>query len=157
MPVTGTLPKVDARGLAWAAEMADGNRDIELVLFRNGNRLTLAPENDENQDNAILKVFTASRKHQHRTQTHFEIPVEWDSLFLTESAVEKFLFPYYEAQRLLPPHKLQQLKDLFYSNAEYIGIAHLPPSRPLLLRQDGSVFELPVDTGVDFPLRVDGA
>ena len=40
MPVTGTLPKVDARGLAWAAEMADGNRDIELVLFRNGNRLT---------------------------------------------------------------------------------------------------------------------
>ena len=152
MPGTVTLPKVDARGLAWAAEMADGTRDAELVLYRKGNKLALGPENDDTRGTALLKVFTKSRKHQRRSPTTFEIPVQWDAVFLTESAVEKFLFPYYEAQRLLPPDKLKELKELFYTKDEFIGIAHLPPSRPLLLRQDGSVYALPVDTGVDFPL-----
>jgi hypothetical protein len=141
------LPKVDARGLAWAAEKADGLRDKDLVLYTDGNRLKLDVENAVNRKTAIVKVRTNSTR-QRRSRTQFEIPLEWDAVFLTESAVEKFCFPYYEAQRLLSRSRLNELKRQFYEGKDagmYIGIVHIPPSHPRFLKFDGTTatFDVP--------------
>lgn len=141
------LPQVDARGLAWAAEKADGLRDQNLVLYTDGKRLKLDIENPENRKTAIVKVRTNSTR-QRRSRTQFEIPMAWDAVFLTESAVEKFCFPYYEAQRLLSRTRLNELKRQFYEGKDaalYIGIVHIPPSHPKFLKFDGTTvpFEVP--------------
>lgn len=152
MATTMTLPQVDAVGLAWAAEGADGRRDENLVLYTNGKKLLLGPANDENLKTAICRVRTDSRKNLERAPTTLTIPVEWDSVFLTESAVEKFLFPYYEAQRLLKSGELEKLKKTYYDTPDYIGIVHIQPSRPRFLKRDGTTDEFIVETSVAFPL-----
>ena len=54
-----------------------------------------------------------------------------DALFWTESAIEKFLFPYYEQLRIFDLDYLDRLKAAFYdpkSGHRIVAIAHVPPS-----------------------------
>ena len=147
------LPKMDARRLAWCAEGADGERDTDLVLYTDGREVLLGTANATNMATAICLVHTKSRKPKLESNPLLKIPDKGDACFLTESAVEKFLFPYYEAQRLFQPGELERLKKKFYSNDNYVGIWHIFPSRPLFLCRDGTTVEFPVKTVVQLPLE----
>lgn len=148
---------LNARALAWIAEGADGRRDEPLVLFQNqkGN-LQLERAGTVPEDQVILELFTKSRKQQERTPRALEIPTDWDAVFLSESAVEKFVFPYYTAQRLLTAAELNRLKTAFYTREDVVGIVHKPPSRPLLLvaKAGGRLEaeEFPVGAGLEIEI-----
>jgi len=144
-----TLPKIDARALAWAAESADGRRDTSLVLYRTEGHWALGPETDASRPTAMLRVYTESRKKQVRVPISLPIPTEWDAVFLSESAVEKFLFPYYEAQRLLGPNVMEALKHAYYDDQDVVGIAHIYPSQPKLIHTDGSATLFDVHPSVE--------
>ncbi len=156
---TRTGRRETARGLAWLAERADGLRDQDLVLIRNSDgKLDLVPADSTTAD-AILEVRTPSRKKQKpRTARTLKIEKEWDAVFLSESAVGKFLIPYYVSQRLLTKAELEGLRIAYQQNERVIGIIHIPPSRPMLLFDDGHAEEYPVglNSGVDMKLQDEG-
>jgi hypothetical protein len=147
---------LNARALAWVAEGADGRRDEELVLFENTNgKLELGEKGKVPEERVILDVFTKSRKKQRNRERMLKILPDWDAVFLSESAVEKFVFPYYAAQRLLTATELTQLKAKFYAE-DVIGIIHKPPSRPLLLVElaDGTVDTRPFEVGAALEIEI---
>jgi hypothetical protein len=137
---------IDARTLAWLAEKADGIRDKELVLYVEGDRVRLEPATAANQGAALLQVRTRNTVKNREQPPTISIAPEWDAIFLSEAAVEKFLFPYYKAQRLLTEEDEEKLRAAYYQDNVY-GIVHLYPSRPLLILNDGKVQEVPVDMG----------
>ncbi len=147
---------LSARTLAWLAEGADGNRDEDLVITVNEQgKLQLKLKREVPEGKWVLEVYTKSRKRQERRPLKVTIPVDWDAMFLTESAVEKFVFPYYEAQRLLTKTEISALKTAFYSRPEVVGVAHKPPSRPLLLVKRGDTIEaeeFPVGAGLEIEI-----
>lgn len=134
------LPRVKAQDLAWLAEIADGRRDQNMVLYRRNGRLTVGPETEATRATAVLRIRTDSRKRRLERIQDLAIHQDWDAIFLSESAVEKFLFPYYEAQRLLPPDRMEALR-LQYYESDVLGIVHIWPSRPkfLVLQPDGTL------------------
>lgn len=147
------MPALTARALAWIAEAADGTRDVNRVLVQNADgKLALVDEIDANGRPIILEIRTPSRKKQVRKDWKLTIPKEWDALFLTESAVEKFLFPYYESQRLLNGSEMELLKGQYYNRPDVAGILHKPPSRPSLLLVDGSIVDLEI--GISLPIDI---
>lgn len=144
------LPEIDARRLAWITEGADGRRDDKLVLYTEGKQVFLG-EASAHADTAICRVRTKTRKSQRLETRVLDIPNEVDAVFLTDSAVEKFLFPYYESQRLFKPGEMEKLKREYYDEAKnYAGILHVQPSRPWLLLANGKIFrDFKVSTIVD--------
>ena len=62
-----------------------------------------------------------------------------DAIFWTESAVDKFLFPYYASQRLFTDEEMRRLKESF-RDERVVAIWHFTPSRPYLqYASDGSL------------------
>src|SRR5688500_5117581 len=57
----------------------------------------------------------------------------YDSLFWTESAIEKFVLPYYVAQRVLTDDDMAALKAGIRSK-EVVGLGHLPSTHESLIR-----------------------
>lgn len=153
----GRRRPLSARSLAWLAEGADGRRDQDLVICVNENRkLQLRPRTEVEEGDIVMDVYTRSRKRQARTPLTVTIPVDWDAVFLGESAVEKFVFPYYEAQRLLTATELRALKAAFYTRADVVGVAHKPPSRPLLLvkKKDNRVEAEEFEVGAGLEIEI---
>src|SRR4051812_8841454 len=105
---------VDSTMLSWAAETADGTRDEEMFLvLEDGKTLKVKKDGQiNNPKDKLAKVYTKNKQHRpkvERVLLHVENqkkPIEltgtdaWDSVFWTESSVEKFLWPYYHAHRL---------------------------------------------------------
>jgi hypothetical protein len=58
---------------------------------------------------------------------------DFDALFWTASAIEKFVLPYYHAQRLLTPEQMAKLMEA-YQRADIVAIAHMAPSKPYAIR-----------------------
>jgi hypothetical protein len=147
---TKELPAADVRHLAWFAESADGQRNEPLVLYRKNGKVLIGPA-AEHKDTAIVRVTQPrdSRRIAQRPPLD-QVPPEVDAIFLGDSAVEKFLFPYYEAQRLLVRGELQRLKDEYYKQSNgYVGILHIQPSRPLFLMANGGIKPFDPKTVVD--------
>ena len=136
-----STPRVDSRQISWWAESADGTRDKELalVLTASGEYVVKV---EEPGDDVVLRMYTPSaRPNRLRpTEITFQAPgceriridELADALFWTESAVEKFLFPYYAAQRLLSAAEMRQLKKGF-RNERVVAIWHKAPSNYALL------------------------
>ena len=155
---TKTSRKETARDLAWIAERADGLRDVDLVLIRDQDgKLDLVPP-DQTTEKPILEVRTPSRKKQEPRKDKLPLTIEkdWDAVFLSESAVGKFLIPYYVAQRLLTQEELDRLRVGYQSNPKVIGIVHIPPSRPKLLFDNGKAEDFEVGRGSGVQMKLDG-
>jgi hypothetical protein len=132
---------VDSRQLSWWAESADGTRDRELVL-------ALTPEGEyvvkeeAAGDEVVLRMYTPSAVPDRLkpAEITFQAPgcekmridETADALFWTESAVEKFLFPYYASQRLLTDEEMRRLKEGF-RNERVVAMWHKAPSAAMYL------------------------
>jgi hypothetical protein len=147
----GVVLETDATGLAWLAETADGARNSELILVLDKDdqpRLRVEdPKNDEERKNAVrpddrivVKVMVKTPTIQkNRTRIQQIIltaagrqqtvdPAEgYDALFWTESAVEKFLYPYYRSQRLWDK-RMEKLMERFNSDPNLMAVMHQAPS-----------------------------
>ena len=136
-----STPRVDSRQISWWAESADGTRDKELalVLTASGEYVVKV---EEPSDDVVLGMYTPSAvpNRLRPTEIAFQAPgceriridELADALFWTESAVEKFLFPYYAAQRLLTAAEMRQLKEGF-RNEKVVAIWHKAPSNYALV------------------------
>ncbi len=141
---------LDARSLAWITEEAEGTRDRNLKLVENIGLGTVRLVEEREFDPSIhhrlldvrtdniradrIKLETLTMKPQGAAAR--DLPVgegEWDALFWTEAAIEKFFFPYYIAQRLLDPKDWGFLRAAL-EDRELIAVAHFTPSRPVLVK-----------------------
>jgi hypothetical protein len=138
----------DASELRRVAEAADGMRDQELTLVIRGGssvdlpHLEVVPTRHVLADDVrICSVGTRSVMQDRpkpfrvvlqvrETDQPLELQMEYDALFWSEAAVEKFFFPYY--RRVLRREAFQRLEADFYYGDEngrkIIAFGHLHPT-----------------------------
>jgi hypothetical protein len=151
-PPNANPPKLSYRDLAWWAETADGRRDVDLVItevMQNGAAKRGVKKDDEILPgerlvlDAIIHTESAVKGRPPVSRVLIEVDGEtieckakdgtWcDSIFCSESAIEKFLFPYYHSQRLLTDDDWDKLKADFM-NPLTVAIGHVHPSNPVAL------------------------
>lgn len=129
------LKPVTANQLRWAAEKADGTRETEFALVPDESAgITLVPLDDPRAKQGIVHVKTPLGGNggllgdAKVEVTYGDKPIDVfgaDALFLTQSAVEKFVLPYYT--RFKEPAEIQVLKDKLF-DADVVIAAHVPPS-----------------------------
>jgi hypothetical protein len=133
----------DSRSLSWLAETADGSRDqVFKLVYRNGKELKLLkPQEVGAGDQTICDVTTPSCRPDRLKAVAVHVFVEGDpnpikidvqanggdAIFLTESAVEKFLYPYYRSQRIWDDD-MDSLQQRFEANPQAVGVLHKAPS-----------------------------
>jgi hypothetical protein len=143
------------------SETADGLRDTTVVLVRrtrfSDKRKTyhVMLHNDtvataDSVDSVLVRLqtpSTASRPRIDEVSITLRNPVtkkdttvkvcdDFDAIFYSESAVDKFVFPYYEHLRIVPDDKVQELKKLYRDKtlgAAVIAVGHRNPSRYALV------------------------
>lgn len=137
--------KVDARALAWIAEHAHGlgGKPLALVQEKDGEvKLKAQSEVHPQDDFVLLEVETPLVRPDRLRLERITIQPQGgpafdlkgcDALFWTESAIQKFMLPYYHAQRLLDDVGMKELMDAFHSR-DVVAIAHVPPSRHETIR-----------------------
>ena len=163
---TPNAKPVTANDLRWAGEAADGMRDQDLVLTRHEDgKLKVVPVKEADSE-VLFKVrtdsdglaLTADRSKFKLTYEGKDVPIppDTDAVFLTQSAVEKFVLPYYT--RMKHPGAIDYLRNkLFGKNENQQGkqvllAIHIPPSytmpvsfdlaqrcRTVVLEQDGKI------------------
>jgi hypothetical protein len=151
-----TTHPVSATTLAWLAEGAHGRQGTKLYLVEEANgELVLTDEDPRPAREPILEVVTTGERSPLKPAHKIAIQVNaagpetdllrdpkfagCDSLFWTASSIEKFLIPYYHAQRLYSQSEISRLMELYRADAELVAAAHVAPSKP---RRIGAV-----DTG----------
>jgi hypothetical protein len=145
---TAEKPLANSRDLAWLAEEADGWRDEELELTlhpEKGLKLRRKNQPKEPNEKAVGKVKTPSRQPGRAKVSqvilkgtykgkNFERSIDiteaegWDAVFWTESAVEKFVYPYYHTQRLWDA-EMDTVQEGFAKHPEALAIRHKAPSK----------------------------
>lgn len=151
--MTGTATQTDLRfsstELTWLGEDADSHRGVDLTLVRDAmGRLVLREPMKMQPGDIELPGITVRTEPEsqfpsgiHRREVvkvtctaadggQFDLPTaeEFDAVFWSESAVRKFVWPYYHSHRLWDPD-LQALKDEYDNDPEAMAIAHQAPSR----------------------------
>ena len=157
------LPLLDARQLRELGETADGARgDERVIVARKKDGRFSFDVLSEAQASDDPEVRSGAAKRVLRVQTSVKVrdrpaakvvvtsadgkpadglPPNADAVFLSESAAEKFLFPYYESVRIFEPKQLADLKKRFLdprAGRYVIAIAHTPPSHPHDVTVSGS-------------------
>src|SRR5258706_9022651 len=127
-------PPLTANQLRWLAERADGTRGVEQAFAWDGEEPTLVPLSDARAQNAPFHVRTEFEGDGLRADVQVEIVYKGkrfaldpsiDTVFLTQSAIDKFVLPYYT--RFKTPNEIGALKlKLFRAGA--IVATHVPPS-----------------------------
>ena len=145
------VPEAEAIDVSWWAETADGCCDEEnlVIVKTNNGRVEIRKETDatENDEHLVLIRKNAGAEPPRKRVNigvllegaWYEFPkidgASCDAFFATKSAARKFVFPYYEAHRLLTPKQMQKLKAKW--DEDVLGIGHYPPSRSLMLKKPG--------------------
>jgi hypothetical protein len=138
---------VGYRDIAWWAETADGYRDEDLVvcqmMVEGTPRLVLERRAVAEKERLpiVMENIRVSSIHPNRpkvTKIMVEVGgvmqeamvdgVPADAVFCSESAIEKFLLRYYEAQRLLTEEQWASLRAALMDE-RVPAIAHVAPSR----------------------------
>lgn len=170
-PPNGNRPKLSYRDLAWWAETADGCRDVDLVItevMENGVPKRVVKKKEDGilpgerlVVDDIIHTASAVKGRAPVSRVLIEVDGEmieckakdgtWcDSVFCSESAIEKFLFPYYHSQRLLTDDDWKRLKADFM-NPLTVAIGHVHPSNSVALaggsHAAGSFYRLTVKPG----------
>ena len=150
------IPKVDAREIAWWAETAHGftGKDLKLVLTEDDK--CVLKEQAGPSDQVLVEVSSSNVVPNRLTRPKIEVqppgcPKErveekGDALFWTESSIEKFLFPYYYAQRLLTDEEMADLKKS-YANRKVVAFIHIPPSQTMAIHGKDTVMVLEAKDG----------
>ena len=125
----------------WLGETADGLSDTDGVgLVRTKSGEVCVKKEDAAAGDVLLCKINRHGKHRKNRLTPESVTIKakgcgpiplhefCDALFWTDSAVEKFLLPYYHAQRLLTDNQMKQLQS-DWSADKVIAIAHMPPSQ----------------------------
>lgn len=128
------MPRPTANDLRRLAESADGTRGVDLAVVLEGGKLKVVPKVQTSSPLFDVRTeFDASGpglrggaelqlNYGGHSQT---IPPTADALFITQSAVEKFVLPYYV--RFRSPAELVRSRQEFFA-ADVIGVCHLPGS-----------------------------
>ena len=144
----------DSTSLSWLAETADGTRDqVFKLVYRNGKELKLLrPQDVGTGDQTICDVTTPSCRPDRLKAVAVHVFVEndpnpikidvqgtaTDAIFLTESAVEKFLYPYYRSHRIWDDG-MDSLQEKFEQTQQAVGILHKAPSNPDTFSPEGTL------------------
>ena len=124
-----TRSATDVRRLA---ESVNGHRDADVIVAtdRNGELVTrssLLPD-----DTYLFTVHTANRQRRAAPTGRLEVGgidielVGCDSVFWTEAAVEKFVWPYYEAHGI----DVKRIREAYESDQHIVAIVHKIPTIP---------------------------
>jgi hypothetical protein len=137
-----TAPGRNSWKLAWLAETADGWRDekLKLVLHaKDGLSLQRADYQPGPGEQVVCLIETPSCQPGREQVLRVTLDTKnagshtvdtkegWDAVFWTESAIEKFLYPYYHSQRLWSD-ELEDLKTAFETYPGAFAIRHKAPS-----------------------------
>ena len=140
-----TPPRGTATTLTWLDEMADGYRDegLKLVMHaKDGLSLRRASYTlDPTLETEVCRIQTpSSQPTRQKVQSvtldtqngaSHRIDVTTDDLesgFGMESAIEKFVYPYYHSHRSWTP-ELEALKEAYRSYPDAFAMRHKAPSR----------------------------
>jgi hypothetical protein len=137
--------------LSWLSETADGTRDEDWRLVIDSKQelqLRKKGEPETPGDKPVCVINTPScqpnRKKVVKVLMYVDgedVPIAVDpadgsdAVFLTESAVDKFLYPYYHAHRIWD-EKMDDLKRKFETHADTVAIRHRAPSNSATLPPD---------------------
>jgi len=168
----GAPPPLNYRDFAWLAETLDGRRDEFVKVIRvieNGRQKLVVKSNDYTPgpgetlvldgirtDNWVpkrpeVKVTIAIGTASTLCQT--EDGLLCDAVFCSESAIEKFVFPYYHSQRLLTDAELDSLRaDV--RNPLTMAVGHAHPSRSKAFHRESPFYAL-IDRGAEMGMLPD--
>lgn len=137
--------KIDANQLRWLAEAADGIRDEPAALVRRADgSLDVVRDSERTaRDTVVLELETASRGPG--VDGSAEVRIFWngriydpkvrlpdgrkervDALFVTQSAIQKFLLPYY--MRFRSGAEVQAVENKLFNDRHVKAAIHIPPS-----------------------------
>jgi len=129
---------LDATVIRRAGEFADGRREEELVFAEGMDGEVIFTTADDAAANLLkvkLRVSTGFAQPGLRRKVRIFLLYDnkgllldegVDAVFLTQSAVEKFVLPYYT--RTCQPKEIQALRDKLFDDANCIAAPHVPPS-----------------------------
>jgi hypothetical protein len=136
-------PPLCANQLRYLAEKADGWRDTPLSLVVTDGRIDVIPTKDISRETQLFTLDTPSRgpgidgSAKARIFWHGDVYggpdtdlEKADAVFLTQSAVEKFLLPYY--MRFKSGAAVQGLENTLFNHDSVAAVFHIPPSIPKL-------------------------
>ncbi len=132
--------------LSWLAEMADGWRGEELLLTRHpahGLRVRRSTEPKGEDEEDVCKIETPKCQPDRKEVRAVTLDVDGtsakidtddgsDAVFWTESAVEKFLYPYYHSHRLWD-ERMDRVKRAFETYPDAYAIKHKAPSSSFVM------------------------
>jgi len=139
IPPGGGVPTVTitANQLRLLAEKADGTRDTPVFLVSDGKNLDVVEQGKVGDREVLLEVDTKSRGPG--VIGDAKVRIFWkghtygggalddaDALFVTQSAIEKFLLPYY--MRLSSGAQVQALENKLFNDKTVAAAFHIPPS-----------------------------
>jgi len=120
----------DANHLRKIAERADGTREKDQYLVVRDGELELVDDKPDGSNEKFATVHTkysgaGMRKNPRLSAAGKPTPENADALFASQSAVEKFLVPYYARTRT--PKALQNLVDDLFKAGKTVAF-HMPGS-----------------------------
>ena len=129
---------LDATVIRRAGEAADGRREEDLV-FAEGidGEVTFTTQQDAAAKGLKVKLRISTGFTQPGLRKKVRLFLLYDNkgllldegvdaVFLTQSAVEKFVLPYYT--RTCEPKEIQELRDKLFDDARCVAAPHVPPS-----------------------------
>jgi hypothetical protein len=144
-PSSRTLTARQLRVLAEKAEGWRGKGPLVLIETNDGHEVTseAALKDRRIPPNIVARVEATedvpgrarpARIDFYATKTSDARPLvdEFDALFWSEAAVQKFLFPYYHSLRLLTPEAMQTLEKSYW-DGKAIAFGHKIDSRTLAM------------------------
>lgn len=146
------IPRITANDLRFAAEGADSIRDRPAVLIKKADgRLDVVPDDMVPKDaeplldietnprgpgivgDAKARVLWRGRLYGANIE-HFD---KADALFTTQSAIEKFLLPYY--MRFKSAHEVGHLERVLFNDRDVIAAFHIPGSITFPIKRVGLI------------------
>ena len=129
---------ISANDLRRLAETADGLRNRDVALVTRAGQVTVIDASDMlATDTHLLTLRTNDHTNQAKRPEFdmtlqlahgpsLSLRVNFDAFFWSESAIEKFVFPYYA--RIWSPEMLTTFRERFGEDNAAMGIIHPPGS-----------------------------
>jgi hypothetical protein len=159
-----------ANDLRLAAERADGFRGTRMAVVEVGGLIDVVPLEEALKKalTVLLEVMTPLEGPGIPGTTKIRLVSEGkiypdpedpeptplaiaDAAFVTQSAVGKFLLPYYIHTRT--GAQVQQLHDLLFNSDDVIAAIHIPPTDPYAVKSRSDFFAVNQGHGVSDALK----
>jgi hypothetical protein len=145
------IPPLCANELRYLAEKADGWRDTPLTMVITDGKVDVKPTEQLTRDDKALFILDTKSRGE-GVAGDAKARVFWrdkvyggsgtdlekaDAVFLTQSAIEKFLLPYY--MRFKSGAEVQGLENRIFNNKNVAAVFHIPPSIPKMFPGPGPI------------------